>query len=445
MLSVNVKIIEELKKFLLKVSRDQELLSVFRFSEKDFTRNRKLPFEKLVLLIAKLCKKTLSFEIEEFFEQIGVPIPCSVSAYSQQRMKLDGRFYYWWNMVLWQTFYAIGGEKIKRWKGYRLIAGDGSTIALINNTSLGSFFGGQSNGHSFGAAARTYYAYDVLNNLILFPWIVPYRSSEVEMAYQTVEGLGSQGQDMLMIYDRNFCSYKMAALHLWQEKEVKFIIRAKESFNQVRSFIESGQPAAIIELKPTCEAIQSLKKSGYIITYGTTIKVRLVRVELPESVEVLMTNLWEDEGHAISGFKELYALRWGIETNISLQKNILQLESFSGLTVKAVTQDFYATVFIANLHNLLIKPAQQTIVTAPAGARRKHEQKINNNKSFGYLKKSIVRLFIEKDTAYILKRLHDLFIKNTLPVRKGRSFHRAIKNKKSNSKFRTFSNFKPAY
>lgn len=443
MLSVNVKIIEELKNFLFMVSNDQKLLSVFRSSEKDFTRNRKLPFEKLVLLIAKLCKKTLSFEIEQFFEQINIPLPCSVSAFSQQRMKLDGRFFYWWNMVLWQTFYSIGGESIKRWKGYRIIAGDGSSVALINNTSLGSFFGGQSNGHSFCAAGRTYYAYDVLNGLILFPWLSPYRSAEVGMAYQTIQELGSQGQDMLMIYDRNFCSYKMAALHLWQETEVKFVIRAKESFKQVRSFIESRQSAAIVELKPTFEAIKGLKESGYIISYNTTIKVRLIRVELPGSVEVLMTNLWDEDHYTTSEFKELYAMRWGIETNISLQKNILQLESFSGLTTKAVTQDFYATVFIANLHNLLIKPAQQTVTSAIT--KRKYNQKINNNKSFGYLKKVIVQLFIENDTAYILETLHDLFIKYTLPIRKGRSFERIIKNKKSNSKYRTFSNFKPAY
>ncbi|HEY1871564.1 MAG TPA: IS4 family transposase [Chitinophagaceae bacterium] len=443
MLSVNVKIIEELKNFLLMVSGDQKLLSVFRSSPKDFTRNRKLPFDKLVLFIARLCKKTLSFELEEFFEQINISIPCSVSAFSQQRMKLDGRFFYWWNMVLWQTFYAIGGENVKRWKGYRVIAGDGSSVTLVNNTSLGDFFGGQSNGHNVYAAGRTYYAYDVLNGLILFPWLGPYRSAEVGMAYQTVLELGSQGQDMLMIYDRNFCSYKMAALHLWQEKEVKFIIRAKESLKHVRSFIESKQSAAIVELKPTFEAIAGLKESGYMITAATTIKVRLIRVELPQSVEVLMTNLWEEEGHGVSTFKELYAMRWGIETNISLQKNILQLESFSGLTTKAVIQDFYATVFIANLHSLLIKAAQHTVTNTVT--KRKLNQKINNNKSFGYLKKVIVRLFIENDTSYILERLHDLFIKNTLPIRKGRSFDRIIKNKQSNSKYRTFSNFKPAY
>jgi len=443
MLSVNVKIIEELKNFLLLVTEDQKLLSVFRSSEKDFTRNRKLPFEKLVLLIAKLCKKTLSVEIEQFFEQINIDLPCSVSAFSQQRMKLDGRFFYWWNVVLWQTFYAIGGVNIKRWKGYRVIAGDGSSVTLINNTSISSFFGGQNNQYNSYVGGRTYYAYDVLNGLILFSWIRPYRFAEVEMAYQTIQQLGTQGQDMLMIYDRNFCSYKMAALHLWEEQEVKFVIRAKENIKHISAFIKSGQASAIIELKPTPEAIKGLKSSGYIITCNTTIKVRLVRVELGHSVEVLMTNLWEEEGYTSDEFKEIYAMRWGIETNISLQKNILQLESFSGLTSKAVIQDFYATVFIANLHTLLIKPAQVTATLKTT--KYQHNQKINNNKSFGYLKKFLVRLFIENETSAILETLHDLFIKNTLPIRKGRAFERTIKNKHSKSKFRTYSNFKPAY
>jgi len=38
----------------------------------------------------------------------------------------------------------------------------------------------------------------------------------------------------------------------------------------------------------------------------------------------------------------------GIET-ILATKNILQLESFSGLTVLSIQQDFYATVFFALL------------------------------------------------------------------------------------------------
>jgi len=68
-------------------------------------------------------------------------------------------------------------------------------------------------------------------------------------------------------------------------------------------------------------------------------------------------------------------MRWGIETNIPLQKNIIQLESFSGLSVAAVEQDFYATVFMANLLSILIKDAQQTVEKTTL--KRKYPMKIN--------------------------------------------------------------------
>lgn len=66
MFDTNVKLIRELKEFVSIVSTNNDLLSHFRCSPKDFVRSRKLPFERLVLLITKLCKKTLSVEIEDF-------------------------------------------------------------------------------------------------------------------------------------------------------------------------------------------------------------------------------------------------------------------------------------------------------------------------------------------------------------------------------------------
>ena len=62
MFDANVKLIEELKEFVSVVSTEPEFLNHFRFSERDFIRTRKLPFDRLVFLIAGLCKKTLSVE-----------------------------------------------------------------------------------------------------------------------------------------------------------------------------------------------------------------------------------------------------------------------------------------------------------------------------------------------------------------------------------------------
>ncbi len=158
---------------------------------------------------------------------------------------------------------------------------------------------------------------------------------------------------------------------------------------------------------------------------------------------MLITNLWEEEGHATEEFKDLYFMRWGIETNIAVQKNILQLEAFSGLTVCSVLQDFYATVMMANLHSIIVKDAQQTVETTMQ--HRKYPMKINKNKSFGKLKVHLVALFLNSDVEAILQKLHSHFVRAVIPIRKGRSFPRVRKSPQSKSKYKTFANFKPTY
>jgi len=302
------------------------------------------------------------------------------------------------------------------------------------------YFGGQGNQQAQFVLAKTFYHYDVLNELVISSDIKPYRYGELNMAYDSVHQLQ---EDMVTIYDRNFSNYKTIALHLWQEKPLKFVIRAKENLSIVKAFIQSGKASAIVNMAPSSLAITGLKKSGYMIAKTTVLKVRLVRVQLDKSIEVLITNLWEEEGHPVVAFKDLYFMRWGIETQISVQKNIMQIESFSGLTVNAVLQDFYATVLMANLHSLLIKDAQKTIdITLQ---HRKYPMKVNKNKSFGKLKINLVMLFLNNNPSSILKALHDHFLKDPIPIRKGRSFERIRKNPQSNSKFKTFTNFKPSF
>ncbi len=440
MFDVNVKIIAELRNFITIVAGDRKILKEFCSSDKDFTRTRKLPFEKLALLITRLCKKTLSIELEKFFEEMDSSMTCSVSAFTQQRIKPEPVFFYFWNMVLWGSYYLYYRNNVKRWKGYRIIAADGSSISLINNTALNKYFGGQSNQQTSFVQAKTFFYYDVLNELVLAPQIRPYRYGEMNMAYDAIDNIA---EDMIMIYDRNFSNYKMIALHLWQEKERKFVIRAKENQNIIKAFIKSGETSSIVYMPATASAIEGLKKNGFILTKDTLLKVRLVRVELVKSTEVLITNLWEEECHPAEQFKDLYFMRWGVETNISIQKNILQLESFSGLTVHAVLQDFYATVMMTNLHSILIKDAQRTIENTMK--HRKYPMKVNKNKSFGKLKVNLVSLFVNNDVEAILQKLHAHFIRDVIPIRKGRSFERIRKNVQSKSKYKTFTNFKPSY
>ena len=443
MLEANLKIISALKEFLFTVANTPKHLNLFRNTEADFTRDRKLSFEKLALLIMRLCKKTLSVEIDKFFEEAKAGLPCSVAAFSLQRMKLKPFFFYSWNMALWTSFYAEYGSKVKRWKGFRVLGCDGSNIALVNKPDLQKYFGGQSNQSGSFVVAKTFYCYDVLNKIILFPQIVPYRYGELNVAYDIIER-GIIEEDMLLIFDRYFSNYKMAALMQWKEKEIKYVIRVKDSLNFAKKFVHSKKQSAVIEIFPSYSSVDGLKECGYIAQEDTPLRVRLIRVQLASGkIEVLMTNLWQEEGYAANEFKMLYSLRWGVESNIGFQKNILQLESLSGLTPISVMQDFYATMLVANLHFLLIKQAQKTMDTTRMN--QKYPMQINNNKAFGKIKENLIPLFVSHDPAEILKRLHSYFIRAPLPIRKDRSVPRIRKNHMTKSKYRTFTNFKPAY
>ena len=149
-------------------------------------------------------------------------------------------------------------------------------------------------------------------------------------------------------------------------------------------------------------------------------------------------------------------MRWGVETGISIQKNLLQLESFSGLSVESVCQDFYATVFMANLASLLARQASEeqkakSLRQPSAGAtglskRRvpKWSYQVNMNKATGRLREKVVDLFASGEPESILQDLSDYFKKHLLPIRRGRCYTRYRKNKQSFSKHKTFSNYKPA-
>ena len=105
MFGTNLKIIEELKQFISLVNEHPEVLEQFTTSNTAFTRERKLTFPRLVLLIGKLCKKTLSVELDKFFEELDLKISCTVSAFTQQRQKLQPLFYKAWNEVLLLSYY----------------------------------------------------------------------------------------------------------------------------------------------------------------------------------------------------------------------------------------------------------------------------------------------------------------------------------------------------
>jgi hypothetical protein len=441
MLKANLKIISTLKDFLFQVGTTTDLKKYFSFSEEHFTRSRKLTFINLVLFILRTNKKTLSIEISNFFKELRTTITCSVSAFSQQRLKLHPAFYYSWNQQLCHSFYELYGNNVKRWKGYRLVACDGSSISLVKKPSLETYFGGQSNSQNSFVLAKTFYCYDALNELIIHSDIKPYRYGEFQMACDYIDS-GILQSDMLLLFDRHYSAFNIAALIEFNEQDLKYLIRTNENYNYTKEFLRSKKESAIIDLYPTSSSIKALKKRGYLVNANESLKVRLIKLKLPnKKVHVYMTNLLDENRFPTSELKNIYKFRWKAETNIGFQKNILQLEAMSGLTPLTVIQDFYATVFLSNLHSLLIKPSQEKLNKSVKG---KYPMKINNNIAAAKIKEIVVCIFIMKDPKEILNDLHPIFIRSPLPIRNNRSFPRIRKNNHGKTKHKTFSNYKSA-
>lgn len=90
-------------------------------------------------------------------------------------------------------------------------------------------------------------------------------------------------------------------------------------------------------------------------------------------IEILLTNLYDQDTYKTTCFKELYYMRWEVETSYNGDKNSQQLEQFSGHTVGSIKQDFYALIFVANLQSLIEKQCEVFL-------EKKNKQQIHNYK-----------------------------------------------------------------
>jgi len=442
MVEANIRIIEELKYFLEIVSKDSELRKFVTQSEKDFTRNRKLTLERIVGLIINMPKRSLSIEIQEFFDSLEEDLESSTKgAFSLQRTKLQALFFEAWNKCLVKSFYHYYGDNVKRWRNFRLQAVDGSTAYLMNRKDVVEYFGTQDNQRVSIPMARVMQVQDILNDITVWGAIRPIKESEQAIMVKQVSNLY---EDSLTLFDRGYPSYALMYLMNNQEIPRHFVMRCKVSFNkEVKHFLQSRNNSLTIELMPTSNAITTLREHGYIVTAATTVKVRMVKVKLSSGeIEVLLTNLFDEQLFTIEDLKYLYGLRWGIETTYGKQKNQQQMEQFSGHRVICIQQDYAAGLFVANLQSLIEKQCESYL--NQVNESRKHKYKINRNVSWASMKHTIVKLFLQNEPEQILLQLQKSFERNIEPVRPGRHNPRIKKTKRLNGKYQTFTNYKRA-
>ncbi len=365
-----------------------------------------------------------SYNGKEITEQFATQ-----SAFSQARLKINPDAFVELNNDCVNHFYS--NYHVKKWKGYRLIAVDGSQVILPKTVQTINEFGEYTSNrmNKTVVLARISKAYDVLNKVSIDAKLVNLKVGEHALANQHLKFCGNGD---LILLDRGYPSFDLFKNILATSSH--FCARVTiSSWNVAKELVESGKKEIIAEIEPGNDLKRKYKKQNIVVE---PIKCRFVCVELPSGEkEVLITSLLDRKKYKYVIFKRLYHLRWDIEESFKKDKHRLQLENFSGKTITAIYQDFYANILIGNITSILSSFLDDEIDRKTN--KTKYKYQINITTSLAKVKETLAMLFTKSNIIRILNKLIQLFLSNLLPIRPNRSFER-YKPKKRRRFYKTY-------
>jgi hypothetical protein len=412
------------------VFRDGKREEVFKNRHKigknSFTRDRKLGFDKLMTMIIKKSNKSIQNSINDTQLDLGEDVIISNSAYTQARAKLNYTAFEEFANMASDIFYKDG--EYERYKGFRVLAIDGSVITLPNTDDVKKEFNPMKVRCQIKefkkevSQARVSCLFDVLNNIAIDSSISNKNRSEDNdlIAYDerilAIQHLQYCNQDDLIIMDRGYPSFELFAT-VYKKTNILCRIR-KNIFSKAKFLFDahSEKKDVILEINAP-KYLRDILRSENI---PTTMRLRFVQVILDNGiVEVLCTNILNHKILKTSDFKELYALRWGIETYFDLIKNRLSLENFTGQTALAIKQDFFATIFLTNYESVMTYDLNEELKEKTKD--NKYMQKVNKAVSFNVIKHKVFDLlYLDNPIDEMLKQMEKLFLTNTIVIRPNR-------------------------
>jgi hypothetical protein len=384
----------EMKKTALKgiIENTRSVLAVclmsakLRLDESAFTReDRGLGARKTLEIILKRPYKTLQLEIDDYFKEIGES-PVTRQAFSKSRALLNPEFV--------RMFFDNGAEIIVKeddeptlYKNMRLIAIDGSTLAMENTAELRREFGVSGNGDGV-ATARCSIAFDPLNKVLYDGQIDRYDIGERELAKRHVERLNRLGlRGGLLIFDRGYPSLEFMAFLI--DNGYHFVMRVREKWNCDVDEVQTQDEFVFERL---------FKEYGF----------RAITVTLKNGVtETLLTSLNQKQLPR-SRAAALYFKRWGVEGEYDLLKIRLQLENFSGKSKTTALQDFYATLYVGNLIALSAACADDVVAEKDEGKTLKHPRRSDRGRSVSKFRAAFIQILLQDDEDALNAMLDDL-------------------------------------
>ena len=356
---------------------------------RNFTRERKLPLREVISILLCMEGGSLTGELLRYF---GCnQHTASSSAFIQQRQKInDFAFPSLFDLFVRKT------DKDRLYKGYRLLAADGSDIQTPTPPQCADGYFPGTNGQAPYSLLHLDAVYDLLQHTYIDAEVCGRRDwNEKGVLCRMVDR--SSVAKALVVADRGYESYNLMA-HI-QEKGWKYLIRIKDIHSSgIASGLELPDTDVFdvdINLNLTTRQTKQVKmlcqhrnryrfvpqgnafdflprincKHDPVMFYS--LPFRIVRFRLSGSAyETVVTNLNKEE-FPPEELKRLYSMRWGIETSFRELKYTVGLLHFHAKKVENITQEIFARLIMYNFSELI---TSHVVIQKP---NRKYPYKAN--------------------------------------------------------------------
>ncbi len=397
--------------------------------EKDFTRNRKISLKMLIEILITKGAGSINKELLEFFK-FDPNLP-TASALVQQRHKLKP-------IALLDLLQEFTGtfKKIKKFRGYRLLAIDGSKIPISLNPDDEDTFA-ITNQFSTGKNFLQLNAlYDICNKLYLDAVIQGYRSLNEFKALVELVKRSPLEKKVILIADRGYESYNNIA-HL-EDKGWKYLIRVKGSDRKKGILSKTKLPTneefdKIVRIEMTRRNTKEIKSRPWLYrllikkstfdflpigskgTYPITFRVVAVKIA-DEKYEYLITNL--GSSFTLDDLKKLYKKRWGIEISFRELKHTIAMMHFSSKKAELIKQEIYAKMILYNFCEMITLN-----IIIKQDCNRKHSYQANFS-----IAMTICIKYLRNSNDKHPPDVETLIRKYIYPIREDRNFNRNIKS-----------------
>ena len=412
-----------------------------------FVRNRKMPVDDLAFSMINRKGLTLKLELRGYMNISHPGTQISKPGYLKQRMKLNPEAFVDLYQFHNKNYYSDPETELYTINGFLVLAADGSDINIPTTPETLAIYGNASKkGGKPCAQIGLGCLYDALNRMILDASINKVKFNEMAVAEAQIatvqETIGNR--PFMVTMDRGYPS--TPAFLRMIDDNTYFVARLKSSdFKAEQQALASDDEDVDIALTKIRRAHYMGTSDEAIIMSRDSFTLRMVRVWLDEEqteYEVLATNLPRDKFPA-ECFKEIYHIRWRIETAYQTLKDRLQMENFTGTKPVLLEQDIYSTIYVSNIAEDIARDIEQEQADRLKNDY-KHRMAVNRTLCIGLLKSDLIYIILEKDAKIqdkLFQKLYDEISENIVPVRPDRHYSRTkgqLAGKYSNTHKRSY-------